>query len=113
MVRCSVKAPPLDEQCRITELAIIMPMPTTYAEQLRTAANELERAATEYGESDAETIQRVIEAADKIGRAWSGSNLGFHSCIYYINFEAPPPGAHFSSEWGRTGGALGHNRPMG
>jgi predicted nucleotide-binding protein len=81
-------------------------MPTTYAEQLRTAASELEHAATERSESDAEAVQRVIEAADRIGHAWSGSNIGYHSRIYYTSFETPPPGIHFSSEWGRMGGGL-------
>jgi predicted nucleotide-binding protein len=45
----------------------------------------------------------VIEAADKFGRASSGSNFGYHSCIYYRDFQPPPPGAHFSSEWGFIG----------
>jgi predicted nucleotide-binding protein len=78
-------------------------MPTTYAEQLRAAAAGLEHAATEYDKSDAEATKRVIEVADKFERASSGSNFGFHSCVYYRDFQPPPPGAHFSSEWGFMG----------
>jgi predicted nucleotide-binding protein len=73
---------------------------TTYAEQLRAAAAEVEHTAVRSDKSDAEAIRRVIEAADKFGRASSGSNFGFHSCVYYKDFQRPPPGAHFSSEWG-------------
>lgn len=42
----------------------------------------------------------LIEAASEIGKSWSGSWLGYHSRIYYKNFETPPPGAVFSQEWG-------------
>jgi hypothetical protein len=27
---------------------------------------------------------------------------GFHADIYYAELQPPPPGAHFSSEWGFT-----------
>lgn len=82
-------------------------MPATYVEQLRAAATELEHAASEYTESDTSMLRRVIGAAGIFERAWSGSNFGFHSCIYYKNFEPPPPGAHFSSEWGLTSAVNG------
>lgn len=78
-------------------------MPTTYVEQLRAAATELQHAATEYTQSNLSVLQRVIDAAGMFERASSGSNFGFHSCIYYKDFKPPPPGAHFSSEWGLMG----------
>lgn len=45
-------------------------------------------------------LARLRTAAKEIGRAWSGSNLGYHSRVYYGAFEAPPAGASFSVEWG-------------
>ncbi len=47
-----------------------------------------------------EPLERLEEAAIRIGKAWSGSCLGYHSRIYYRDLTPPPPGAHFSSEWG-------------
>ena len=40
------------------------------------------------------------QAAEEAGKAWSGSWLGYHANIYYSDLQAPPPGAHFSPEWG-------------
>ena len=45
-------------------------------------------------------LDALESAANMIGKAWSGSWLGYHACVYYENLESPPPGAHFSSEWG-------------
>lgn len=59
-------------------------------------ANELDA----YIEYDSKEADALIEAASEIGKSWSGSWLGYHSCIYYENFEDPPPGAVFSQEWG-------------
>lgn len=39
-------------------------------------------------------------AASKVEAAWSGSNLGYHATVYYADFAPPPPGAHFSVEFG-------------
>src|SRR4051812_29525986 len=47
-------------------------------------------------------ITAVIAAAETIGKAWSGSWLGYHSRVYYRDFEPVPPGARFSKEWGFT-----------
>ena len=46
-----------------------------------------------------------LRAAAEVAKAWSGSNMGYHSCVYYQDFEVPPPGVHFSS-----GGVLGRRR---
>lgn len=43
------------------------------------------------------------EAAVEAGKAWSGSWLGYQSRVYYGDIEPPPPGSHFSSEWGFFG----------
>lgn len=45
-------------------------------------------------------VDKIRQIAEKVGRAWSGSWLGYHSKVYYTNFETPPPSAHFSIEWG-------------
>ena len=56
-------------------------------------------------------LDALEEAAQKIGTAWSGSWLGYHANVYYADFKNPPPGAHFSSEWGMedtfSGGTTG------
>ena len=64
-------------------------------------ADNLERLATEFEAAPFHSdLQKLREAANAVGRAWSGSNLGYHACVYYADFEPPPPGAHFSAEWG-------------
>lgn len=45
-------------------------------------------------------LEALSDLADRFGKAWSGSNLGYHAFVYYRDFEAPPPGSHFSVEWG-------------
>lgn len=54
-----------------------------------------------------EPLKNLEDISILIGKAWSGSWCGYHSCIYYKNFQPPPPGAHFSLEWGMKGGAFG------
>lgn len=64
------------------------------AERLKKAANVLE------SEDVSKPISALEEAARKIGRSFSGSWQGYHSRVYYSDFSPPPPGAHFSQEWG-------------
>lgn len=45
-------------------------------------------------------LEKLENAANQIEKAWSGSWLGYHSRVYYRDFQTPPPGAHFSQEWG-------------
>lgn len=44
-----------------------------------------------------ENLENVIES---VGRSWCKSWIGYHAYVYYHNFTSPPPGEHFSSEWG-------------
>ena len=44
--------------------------------------------------------ERLREAATAVGKSWSGSWIGYHACVYYAEFQAPPPGARFSQDWG-------------
>lgn len=45
-------------------------------------------------------LAALEETAKTIGRSFSGSWQGYHSRVYYAGFSPPPPGAHFSQEWG-------------
>ena len=69
--------------------------------ELRTLGAEM-RTWKEQGDSPeiSEPAGRLQEAAREVAMAWSGSNLGYHSRVYYERFAVPPPGTHFSSEWG-------------
>jgi hypothetical protein len=46
------------------------------------------------------TLDRLREAAQQVGQSWSGSWEGYQAHVYYANLKPPPPGHHFSSEWG-------------
>lgn len=78
------------------------------ADELLTAASRLERLCIS-AEADEIKIPlgRLDEAAKGVGKAWSGSWLGYQSCVYYDGFNPPPAGAHFSSEWGLKEGYFG------
>jgi predicted nucleotide-binding protein len=39
-------------------------------------------------------------SAEEVGRAWSGSNLGYQARVYYQEFLPVPAGVVFSVEWG-------------
>lgn len=47
-----------------------------------------------------EAIAAVETAANQAAKAWSGSWLGYHSCVYYDQLQPPPPGAHFDPTMG-------------
>jgi hypothetical protein len=73
----------------------------TAYEELLGVADELDgladRARTLGLDQQAKTLR---DAADAVGRAASGSWHGYHANVYYTDFKAAPPGAHFSTEWG-------------
>lgn len=50
-----------------------------------------------------DAIQRINEGVRVIGRASSRSWIGYQAHVYYRGFSNPPPGDHFSSEWGFQG----------
>ncbi|RYF47130.1 MAG: hypothetical protein EOO27_38075, partial [Comamonadaceae bacterium] len=54
-------------------------------------------------ELECEALEALVGAAEKVGRAWSMSNLGYQANVYYTEFQVPPPGAMFSREWGFEG----------
>lgn len=47
-----------------------------------------------------ESIKAFQAAVSEADKSWSGSWLGYHSCVYYDQFQPVPPGARFSQEWG-------------
>lgn len=66
------------------------------------AVSEKLKAAVATGD-DAEIVDPLAaleDAAQTVGRSFSGSWQGYHSRVYYADFLPPPPGAHFSQEWG-------------
>jgi hypothetical protein len=69
-------------------------------EELLGIADALKEKHETFEREHAPTLRRLGEAATAIGRAWSGSNLGYHALVYYDGLRPPPPGAHFSLEWG-------------
>jgi predicted nucleotide-binding protein len=68
----------------------------TISKELFQFANEL----SDFEKIDSPEIKEIIDVANKIGNAWSGSWFGYHSRVYYADFQSPPPGAAFSQEWG-------------
>lgn len=64
-------------------------------------ADKLDRNVFEFDESPfRSSVKKLRDTAVAIGDSWSGSNLGYHATVYYVDFQPPPPGAHFSVEWG-------------
>ena len=73
-------------------------------EELDQIANSLEEFAEKGRHEDLQTpLEDLWNAAEQVGRCSSGSWIGYHANVYYKNLEPPPPGDHFSSEWGPTG----------
>lgn len=61
----------------------------------------LERAGQRFTEGPAKDLMgRIIQAADSVGEAWSGSYLGYHAHVYYLGLRRPPPGAAFDPNRG-------------
>ncbi|MBW7874738.1 MAG: nucleotide-binding protein [Candidatus Cloacimonetes bacterium] len=83
------------------------------ADELFKIANSMEAAVTTLkDDSFSKPLQALIDVAEKVGNAWSGSWLGYHSRVYYADLAEPPPGARFSQEWG-FGDGLYHRDTFG
>jgi hypothetical protein len=64
-------------------------------------AQRLREAAQDGDAPDvAGPLRHLRENAELVGRAWSGSPVGYHSRVYYAGFVPRPAGARFSVEWG-------------
>jgi Predicted nucleotide-binding protein containing TIR-like domain len=70
-------------------------------EELLQIADRLALLAERGNESAvSEPLDALHQAITKIGKAFSGSWLGYHAFVYYRDLEPPPPGHHFTMEWG-------------
>ena len=70
-------------------------------DELLQIAGELEQLVARAQEDYIrEPLGSLKKAAEQVGKAWSGSWLGYHANVYYRNFQPPPPGAHFNKAWG-------------
>jgi|SRR5712691_3588732 len=75
---------------------------------MQDAVGELFRAADIASEQlarlrDAELqdqLRALQECCEEAGRAWSGSNIGYHAAVYYEGLKSKPPNVQFSPEWG-------------
>jgi predicted nucleotide-binding protein len=45
-------------------------------------------------------LDKVVEAANNVGKSWGGSWLGHYSQVYYEDLQPPPPGVHFNETFG-------------
>ena len=73
----------------------------TAPQELFALADRLDEASRSPDlEAASPALERLDECAAAVGRAFSGSWLGYHARVYYAGLQAPPPGAHFSQEWG-------------
>ena len=59
-------------------------------ELFRIADSMEEKAVILKTEQFSKSLEDLINSAEKIGKAWSGSWLGHHSRVYYSNFADPP-----------------------
>lgn len=74
---------------------------TEQHEYLLAIADELDELAERALRPEiADPLLRLQQAAEEVGKASSGSWLGHHANVYYEDLVPPPPGAHFSQEWG-------------
>ncbi|MEA3428087.1 MAG: nucleotide-binding protein [Thermodesulfobacteriota bacterium] len=73
----------------------------TVAEELFKIADRLVTQSKQLQEEEFnKPLQALTDASEQVGKAWSGSWLGYHSRVYYADLAEPPPGARFSQEWG-------------
>lgn len=70
-------------------------------EEIEKTATQCEKATGRFNEEPIGSLcQKLHEAIDRIGEAWSGSWLGYHASIYIEGLRPKRPGEHFDSEWG-------------
>lgn len=69
--------------------------------RLREIAKECRSIAAEIESGPfREVMDKSSEGVRVVGRASSQSWIGYQAHVYYRDFRTPPPGDHFSSEWG-------------
>lgn len=71
-------------------------------DELLYIADKLERLIARSKESAVQgPLQNLNRAASEVSRAWSGSWIGYQANVYHRDLQSPPPGVHFSIEWGK------------
>jgi hypothetical protein len=83
-------------------------------EQIRHGLSELENAERSLKPMLVDVgakAGKLLDSAMGIEQSWSGSYCGYHSELYYGNFERPPVGERFSPEWGGLYGIPAGYRP--
>jgi predicted nucleotide-binding protein len=68
----------------------------TYEELFALAKRLNEAADAKQSGEISEPLQALEKAANEVKRSFSGSWLGYHSCVYYQGLVPAPPGANFS-----------------
>lgn len=64
---------------------------------------DLEKIENEWSDTKINhSINEINKATSLVARSHSGSWLGWQALVYYEGFKPPPPGSHFSSEWGKN-----------
>lgn len=80
-------------------------------DELVRATGRCESAAKKFEAKKIRAIcSRLGTAIDAIGRAWSGSWIGYQARIYTVDFHPRRPGEHFDSDWGTSGGLANRTR---
>lgn len=72
---------------------------TALADQLDSIANECDVIVSRLDRFK-DKLAAIENAAAEAGKAWCGSWLGYHSCVYYDRLQPPPPGARFDPTMG-------------
>ena len=69
--------------------------------ELEQIAKRLEELAERGDDATiANPLLELQESAQEVGKAASGSWLGYQALVYYEGLKRPPPDAHFDQEWG-------------
>jgi hypothetical protein len=72
--------------------------------ELRTIHDELMSASRAFDRPEVlKPLEALEDSVNEIAKAWGNSWFGYQSRVYYAGLKPPPPGAHFSSEWGFQG----------
>jgi hypothetical protein len=70
-------------------------------EELKAIASRLTTFYESFESEDSYKSLEILKAkCGEISQSWSRSCIGYHANVYYNGLEPPPPGRHFSSEWG-------------
>lgn len=70
-------------------------------DELMRAAQRCERAAALFEQDPVKgMLSQLTDACHEVGKAWSGSFIGYHATVYIHGLRPKMPGEYFSSEWG-------------